>query len=92
MSRYFFDIHTGSTFSRDPVGTECDGMEGIRHEAMRSLPAIARDEIPKDGDRQAFTVLVRDGNNRTVYTAALTFAGLWIGDSPIPEPEEDTLS
>lgn len=92
MARYFFDIHTGSTFSRDSVGSECDGMEGIRYEAMRSLPAIARDEIPKDGDKQAFTVLVRDGDSQTVYTATLTFAGLWLGDSPIPAPEEDALS
>ncbi len=88
MPRYFFDIHSGSTFSRDPVGTECSGYEGIRSEAMRALPSIARDEIPKDGDRQAFTVLVRDKDDITVYSATLTFAGVWIGDEPIPEPEE----
>ena len=92
MPRYFFDMHTGSTFARDAIGSECEGMKGIRHEAMRSLPAIVRDEIPKDGDKQAFTVLVRDSGNQTVYTATLTFAGLWIGDSPIPEPEEDAIS
>ena len=92
MPRFFFDIHSGSKFARDAVGSECDGLQGIRYEAMRALPAIARDEIPKDGDKQAFTVLVRDSDNQTVYTATLTFAGLWIGDSPIPEPEEDALS
>lgn len=79
MPRYFFDIHNGSALSRDPIGTECDGSEGIRYEAMRTLPAIARDEIPRDGDRQAFTVMVRDERNVTVYTATLTFAGLWVG-------------
>ncbi|MET3415188.1 MULTISPECIES: hypothetical protein [unclassified Methylobacterium] len=92
MPRFFFDIHSGSKFARDAVGSECAGMQGIRHEAMLVLPAIARDEIPKDGDKQAFTVLVRDGESRTVYTATLTFAGLWIGDSPIPKLEEDALS
>lgn len=92
MPRYFFDIHAGSKFSRDANGMECDGMGAIRHQAMRALPSIARDEIPKDGDRQAFTVLVRDLNDITVYTATLTFAGLWIGDDPIPEPEEDHFS
>ncbi|MBB3903984.1 hypothetical protein GGR33_003498 [Methylobacterium brachythecii] len=47
---------------------------------MHSLPEIARDEIPKDGDQQAYTVLVRDEHNLTVYTATLTFAGLWVRD------------
>jgi len=89
MPRYSFDIHYGSSLSRDTIGTECDGHEGVRFEAMRALPAIARDEIPKDGDRQAFTVLVRDEGNLTVYTATVTFAGLWLGDEPIPDPEED---
>jgi hypothetical protein len=89
MPRYFFGIHNGPSFSRDAIGSECNGQEGIRFEAMRALPSIARDEIPRDGDRQAFTVLFRDENGITVYTATLTFAGLWIGDSPIPEPEED---
>lgn len=88
MPRYFFDIHNGPSFSRDAIGSECEGQEGIRFEAMRALPSIARDEIPKGGDRQAFTVLVRDKDDITVYSATLTFAGLWIGDVPIPEPEE----
>lgn len=88
MPRYFFDIHNGPSFSRDATGLECNGQEGIRFEAMRALPSIARDEIPKDGDRQAFTVLVRNEDDITVYSATLIFAGLWIGDVPIPEPEE----
>ena len=91
MPRFFFDIHNGPSFSRDAIGSECNGHEGVRSEAMRALPSIARDEIPKDGDRQAFAVLVRDENDLTVYSATLTFAGLWIGDSPIPEREEDHL-
>ncbi|MBN4094865.1 MULTISPECIES: hypothetical protein [Methylobacterium] len=88
MPRYFFDIHNGLLLSRDAIGSECNGREGIRFEAMRALPSIARDEIPKDGDRQAFSVLVRDEDDITVYSATLTFAGLYIGDVPIPEREE----
>lgn len=87
VPRYFFDIHDGSALMRDAVGSEWSGGEQIRREAMRTLPAIARDAIPKDGDRQAFTVLVRDENNLTVYTATLTFAGLWMGDVSLPPPE-----
>jgi hypothetical protein len=87
MSRYFFDIHDGQDFSRDEVGSECNGREEVRRVAMTTLPAIANDTIPTDGDRQAFTVEVRDEDNVSVYTATLTFAGLWMGDVPIPEPE-----
>ena len=88
MPRYFFDIHNGPSFARDDIGTECDGYEGFRSEPMRALPSIERDEIPKDGDRQAFTVPVRNRDDITVYSAMLTFAGLWIGDVPMPKPEE----
>lgn len=79
MSRFFFDIHDGRSLMRDEEGEECSCPESIRKEAMETLPQIARDEIPKDGDRQAYAVLVRDENNVTVYTATLTFAGLWTG-------------
>ncbi len=46
---------------------------------------------PRDGDRQAFTALVRDESGLTVYTATLTFAGLWVGDIPIPDADDDPL-
>lgn len=89
MTRYFFDIHDGQALRRDSEGTACGGPEAVRQEAMQALPEIAKDAIPTDGDRQAFTVLVRDEDDVTVYTATLTFAGLWLGDVPIPEPDTD---
>lgn len=92
MARYFFDIHDGQVLRRDAIGTECQGGEAVRREAMHTLPEIAKSTIPTDGDRQAFTVSVRNDANVTVYTATLTFAGLWMDDEPIPEPEEDGLS
>ncbi|WP_409567805.1 DUF6894 family protein, partial [Methylobacterium sp. E-025] len=45
---------------RDAVGHECEGPDDIRLEAMHALPAIARDQLPKDGDTQFYTVLVRN--------------------------------
>lgn len=93
MSRYYFDFHDGFRLVRDDVGSECSGQEAIRTEAMHVLPAIARDSIPKDGDRQAFTVLVRNKDNLTVYTATMTFAGLWLGEK-VPsrvETEDESL-
>lgn len=84
MARYFFDIHDGRTFFRDTEGHECADAHEIRHEAMLALPEIARQEIPKlAADTQAFTVAVRNEQGQTVYTATLTFAGIWM-DKPIP--------
>lgn len=77
MPRYFFDIHdSGST--RDENGTECANLDEVRAQALRTLPDIAREEIPKDGDRRTFTVLVTDSDGYPIYSATLTYAGLWL--------------
>ncbi|TXN40688.1 hypothetical protein FV232_22140 [Methylobacterium sp. WL30] len=88
MKRYYFDIHDGVAFRRDAEGTQCETPEAARHEAICVLPEIANTKIPKAGDQQAFMVMVRDEQNTVVYTATLAFAGLWMGDTPIPEPEQ----
>lgn len=81
MARHFFDIHNGTEFFRDTEGHECAGKESIRHEATRALPEIARHAIPvRAHDTQAFTLLVRDEGNRTVFSATMTFAGVWMDD------------
>ena len=77
VPRYFFDIRSaGSPQDRDDEGTVCADLAAVRIAAMRVLPDIARDDIPKDGDRQTFTVVARDEDGQAVYTATLTFAGL----------------
>jgi hypothetical protein len=83
VARYFFDIDDGDVSSRDTVGTECATLQSARHQAVATLTAIAKDTIPKDGDRQQFALSVRDENDVTVYTAALTFSGRWVGDGPL---------
>lgn len=77
MPRYFFDIHDGGS-TRDNTGTECADDEAARKIAIRTLPDIARDEISKDGDRRAFMVLVTDENGRAVFSATLSYAGVWL--------------
>lgn len=48
---------------------------------MRALPEIVRHAIPERAhDTQAFTLLARDEGNRTVFSATLTFAGLWMDE------------
>jgi hypothetical protein len=84
VGRYFFDIHDGSKLVRDPEGHECTDINEVRLDAMRTLPEIAKQEIPRlAADAQAFTVVVRDEARETVYTATLTFAGLKM-ETPIP--------
>ena len=79
MAIYFFDTFENGEPIRDDTGLECPSREQVRIEAMKALPSIAKEEIPKDGDRQAYTVLVRDEGGRSVYSATLTYAGLWLG-------------
>lgn len=88
MTRYYFDIHNGFALTRDAVGSECDSPEAIKDEAMHALPAIARDVIPRDGDCLALKVLVRNESNLVVYTATITFAGLWLGEDAPPIAED----
>ena len=77
MPRFFFDIHDGGT-TRDDLGVELPDHEAVRKHAMEALPSIAAEEIPLDGDRQHFVVLVTDDEGHPVYSATLTYTGLWL--------------
>lgn len=77
MPRYFFDINDG-TVVLDQDGTDCADLEEACLQAKRLLPDLARDEVPRDGDRRTFSVLVSDEERCAVYSATLTFTGLWL--------------
>ena len=85
MPRYFFDTHDGQHVI-DDVGTELADFEAARHEAMGFLPEIARWAIPQDGDKQAFTVLIRDEAGVVLYTATLSFAGVRLNEGALATP------
>ena len=76
MPKFFFDVFDGAATARDEIGTELADIEAVQTAARRLLPDIARDELPSDGDRRMFTVLVRTESGVPVYSATLTFAGL----------------
>jgi len=81
VSRFFFDIHDGIRFFQDHEGQECADVGDIRNEAMKTLPEIAKGSIVSRGDHpQMFTMLVRNENGQSVYTATLNFAGLWLNE------------
>lgn len=77
MPRFFFDIHDHVT-AIDEVGFELPNHAAVRKAAMEALPKIAAEDIPADGDRRHFTVLVTDDEGHPVYSATLTFTGLWL--------------
>lgn len=78
MPRFFFDIHDAKGHQRDEVGVELADIAMVRLEAQRLLPDIARSEIPRDADQSMFRVLVTDEEGHAVYSAALSYAGLWL--------------
>ena len=77
MPRYFFDIHDGQTL-RDEEGTVLPGPEEAARHAKKILPGIAAHEVPKDGEHQAFSVLVTDEDGHPIYSAAVTYTGTWL--------------
>ena len=77
MPRYFFDINDGRN-ERDEEGFECADLQAAVRHAKQALPEIAADEVPRDGERQALTVLITDESGQAVYLAALTFTGAWL--------------
>lgn len=77
MPRYFFDVQDGGS-TRDDTGTECAGDDAARKFAIHTLPNIASDEIPEDGDRRHFIVLVRDEDGQPVFSATLSYTGAWL--------------
>lgn len=77
LPRYFFHVFDGGTF-HDDHGQELPDDEAVRREAMTALPEIARHGIPQDGDKQGYTVLAVDEAGAPVYTATLSYAGVWL--------------
>ena len=83
--RYYFDIDNGEHSSVDDTGVECDDREKVRDEAIRVLPAIARDVLP-DSDMHRILVKVRDETGTVVYYASLVLSASWIAE---PRPADD---
>lgn len=78
MPRYFFDLRIDHDVQADDMGTVFDALEEVRKEAQRLISAVGYEELPDDRDRRTLTVLVKDEDGRPVYTATLSFAGLWL--------------
>ena len=60
------------------TASNCRTSQPYGETAMASLPKIAPDEIPRDGDRRHLTVLVTDEDGHPVHSVSLTYTGLWL--------------
>ncbi|TGD94076.1 DUF6894 family protein [Methylobacterium nonmethylotrophicum] len=78
MPRFYFDIHD-EEWNRDTTGHEFSNLDDAIAQAKRTLPAMALDHLPQNGDHHTVTVLVTDEDGRPVYTATLSFNGLLLG-------------
>lgn len=77
MPRDHFDIYDGS-LGRDDEGTTLVDLPAVRQHVLRLLPHIARDEVPDNGDRPTFSVVVADEDGKPIYTATLSYTGPWL--------------
>ena len=78
MPRFFFDTHDGGHSICDDEGIELASSDAAGRQALASLPDIARDVLPGDGDRHDITVDVRDETGRLMFTATLSLVARWI--------------
>lgn len=76
MARYYFDYFCGS-WTIDSIGQELANHKEVETEVMRALPEIAKSIIPADKNKQAYTAVVRNEENSTVYVATMTLTGSW---------------
>jgi hypothetical protein len=77
MPSYFFDVEDNGELNIDNVGIELANEQAARNEAIRSLPAMAREELP-DGPQHTFWVKVRDDAGEYIFQASLELKTTWL--------------
>lgn len=78
MERFFFDTNDSGSVARDDEGMDLADRDAARQQALNALPDIARDVLPRDGDRRDMIVDVRDASGRMVFTASLSLVARWV--------------
>lgn len=73
MPKYFFDLYDGDHFAPDSVGVDLPDLDHAQREATRTLSEIASQEIPDDGPRRLFRIVVLDASRTIVAEARIDF-------------------
>jgi hypothetical protein len=68
MPRYLFDIYEGEKHTEDHIGLDLDDSQAAQQEAVKALPAIAKDALPECD----FVIEVLDEARRPILRARLS--------------------
>jgi hypothetical protein len=92
MPKFFFDLYDGDQFAPDSVGIDLPDIEHARREATRTLSEIASQEIPDDGPRRFFRIVVLDAARAIVSEARIDFHATQsadVGSTTVDAGEDD---
>ena len=77
MTQYFFDVVENGNLVRDIEGTELDGLQTARVEAIAILPDLAKG-LKADDDGYDLAVTVRDVTGKPVFQAKFSLDCAWL--------------
>jgi hypothetical protein len=77
MALYYFDFRDGDVVTEDTEGTECADNQSARDEAVAALAELARDRLPRSGERADIAFIVRRADGGTMAAAQVAFEVLW---------------
>lgn len=83
MAYFFFDIDDGEHSTRDEEGVDLPDIRSARLEALRTMPGIAKDGLPR-GDRRDFVARIRDESGGVVLTVTLALTVEWPQEVALP--------
>ena len=78
MARYFFDV-SDDELLRDEEGLEFADAQCAAHEALQSLPDMAKRLLPTMGS-ETVAITMRNEHGTALYRAKLTIEGVWLQD------------
>jgi hypothetical protein len=70
MPRYFFDISEPEGLVNDGVGSECANDKVMRETCLRTICEIAAETLWQS-EPPRYQIIVRDVDNREIYTVSL---------------------
>ncbi|GHC65226.1 DUF6894 family protein [Limoniibacter endophyticus] len=77
MSRYFFDLYKGETFTLDEEGQNVPSEQRIRRESLKLLSDLFRDEAPDEENGAVYCVKVRDETGHYIFEARCILKSFW---------------
>ena len=77
MALYFFDVIDNGRLIKDTEGSNLNGLQDGRIEAIAILPDLTKG-LRFDGNHHTFIVTARDAMGESVFRAELSFNCIWL--------------